>query len=305
MLNTDSVQHTDGMSQAPWNIFVRGGALGDFILSLPLLARISASQRPLCLITRRTYMELVGAKCRCDRFVDLDGAEGACLYGGAASPQLTCILRGAQVFVFSKQDQEMSDHLQTLDVKQIRWIDPRPDVPPHAAVRFLREGGFDPPPGLLQQPFWTGEGTGDALWLHPGSGSREKNWPPALFASIADAWRRETDGPVIVSFGPADAALANPMRQELVARGVHAEELHCPRLGLLKALLTTRARIFVGNDSGISHLAGACGVRTVAFFRNTSPVIWRPLGNCAVVPDELDQMQETWLTRAFRRAEQS
>jgi ADP-heptose:LPS heptosyltransferase len=38
------------------------------------------------------------------------------------------------------------------------------------------------------------------------------------------------------------------------------------------------ARIFVGNDSGISHLAAAVGTPVQAFFRTTEPRIWSPLG---------------------------
>jgi ADP-heptose:LPS heptosyltransferase len=38
------------------------------------------------------------------------------------------------------------------------------------------------------------------------------------------------------------------------------------------------ARGYVGNDSGVSHLAGLCGARSVVLFGPTSPRIWRPLG---------------------------
>ena len=36
--------------------------------------------------------------------------------------------------------------------------------------------------------------------------------------------------------------------------------------------------VYVGNDSGPSHLAGICGVPTVAIFATTAPQVWRPLG---------------------------
>jgi heptosyltransferase-3 len=35
---------------------------------------------------------------------------------------------------------------------------------------------------------------------------------------------------------------------------------------------------YLGNDSGVSHLAGLCGARTVVLFGPTSPVVWSPLG---------------------------
>jgi ADP-heptose:LPS heptosyltransferase len=51
---------------------------------------------------------------------------------------------------------------------------------------------------------------------------------------------------------------------------------NCP-LGKLAALLS-HASLYLGNDSGITHLAGACGVPTIALFGPTDPLIWGPRG---------------------------
>lgn len=42
------------------------------------------------------------------------------------------------------------------------------------------------------------------------------------------------------------------------------------------------ARIFIGNDSGISHLAAAVGTPVVCFFRSTDLRVWSPRGPAVV-----------------------
>ena len=42
--------------------------------------------------------------------------------------------------------------------------------------------------------------------------------------------------------------------------------------------LLSQARIYVGNDSGVTHLAAAVGTPVMAFFRTTDPRVWAPRG---------------------------
>jgi ADP-heptose:LPS heptosyltransferase len=49
--------------------------------------------------------------------------------------------------------------------------------------------------------------------------------------------------------------------------------------------MTAQAGCFVGNDSGVSHLAAALGIPTTVFFISTDPRIWRPLGRNVTVID--------------------
>ena len=49
-------------------------------------------------------------------------------------------------------------------------------------------------------------------------------------------------------------------------------------LVVLVALLLTQANAFIGNDSGITHLAAGLGIRTLAIFGPTNPAIYKPIG---------------------------
>jgi ADP-heptose:LPS heptosyltransferase len=104
------------------------------------------------------------------------------------------------------------------------------------------------------------------LALHPGSGSPAKNWPPDRFAALARAF--SPDRPWLLVAGPAEAA------EPLPPGAVLARDLPLRTLGAVLA----RAGLFVGNDSGVSHLAAAWGTPTLALFGPTDPEVWSPQG---------------------------
>ena len=108
------------------------------------------------------------------------------------------------------------------------------------------------------------------LALHPGSGSPGKNWPVERFLQLVD--RVRPPEPWLVPCGPADVELVAPFRARTDC--VIAEGLPLRVLGALLA----EAGVFVGNDSGVTHLAAAWGAPTVALFGPTDAKMWSPEG---------------------------
>ena len=109
------------------------------------------------------------------------------------------------------------------------------------------------------------------LAIHPGSGAPRKNWPPERFGTLA---RELSNGqPWLLVDGPADRQAVGAI---LFAgpKAVVARDLRARVLGALLA----RAGLYVGNDSGVSHLAAAFGAPTLALFGPSDPAIWSPLG---------------------------
>jgi heptosyltransferase III len=96
--------------------------------------------------------------------------------------------------------------------------------------------------------------------IHPFASSPAKRAPMAVFDSAAK--KLSETMPVHWLCGPEES-LAGAVRIE------NLYELAC---------WLRRARIFVGNDSGISHLAAAVGTPVQAFFRTTDPRMWAPRG---------------------------
>ena len=115
------------------------------------------------------------------------------------------------------------------------------------------------------------------LTIAPGSGAREKNWPAECFQTVSRWWRGRTGGVVVLLIGPVEQERGGV---ELLRQGcIVASGL---RLAQVAALLS-RSDVYLGNDSGISHLAAATGVRTVALFGPSAPRQWAPRGKKSVV----------------------
>src|SRR4051794_39055959 len=102
----------------------------------------------------------------------------------------------------------------------------------------------------------------DYAVIHPFSGSARKNWPLENFRAMAERLGRVM--PVRWCSGEDDPALPDAVRIP------DLYELGC---------WIARARLYVGNDSGITHLAAAVGTPVVAFFGPASdPAVWGPRG---------------------------
>lgn len=114
--------------------------------------------------------------------------------------------------------------------------------------------------------------------LFPGSGSPHKNWPTENFAAVAAALAPPMRALVVL--GPAEGALEPTLMPLLREREI--AWLRGQPLGTIAGLARLAAG-FVGNDSGVSHLAAAAGAPGVAIFGPTDPERWRPLGRVRVV----------------------
>jgi len=110
--------------------------------------------------------------------------------------------------------------------------------------------------------------------IHPGSGSKQKCWPIEYFADLITWLRDEMRANVFVVSGPADYKIVERLKLKLKGSFFIVENLALPHL----AAVIKRCNLFIGNDSGITHLAAAVGVPTIAIFGPTNPVIWGPRG---------------------------
>jgi len=117
------------------------------------------------------------------------------------------------------------------------------------------------------------------LVVHPGSGGRAKRWPLASFIEVirvAASFGLEgvlVTGEAEADLEPALQASALPAGWKRVSR-LPAETL---------ADLLAGSTHYLGNDSGPTHLAAACGASVLALFREDSLPAWRPFGKARVV----------------------
>ncbi len=110
--------------------------------------------------------------------------------------------------------------------------------------------------------------------IHPGSGGQHKCWNTGNFLAVAE--KLKGDGFVVVFIlGPAEI---EKFTSETIAE-IKACGNCLSGLDLLEtACILSHADVFLGNDSGISHLSAAMGTRTIAIFGPTDPAVYGPLG---------------------------
>ncbi|MCL5278861.1 MAG: glycosyltransferase family 9 protein [Planctomycetes bacterium] len=115
--------------------------------------------------------------------------------------------------------------------------------------------------------------------IHPGSGGPKKCWHLDNFLGLA---RELADREVEALFllGPAEIQRLRPSEKVQI----HAVAKCAAHLALHQVIgLLSCADAFVGNDSGVTHLAAGMGVRTIALFGPTDPAVYRPLGRTVAV----------------------
>jgi heptosyltransferase-3 len=111
--------------------------------------------------------------------------------------------------------------------------------------------------------------------FHPGSGSKKKNCPPEFWIELINDTALEIFQRRILLLGPAEEEWHQLFAKELIGAGV--ELVISPDHHVLLSLLKN-ASLYVGHDSGITHLAGLLGTSTIALFKNSNPLQWAPLG---------------------------
>jgi heptosyltransferase-3 len=125
---------------------------------------------------------------------------------------------------------------------------------------------------------WTG---GPLAIVHPGAGGMTKRWPAAGFARVVELLQGRADMQVLLHEGPTDAEAVAAVQAALARR---CEVLRQPALPELAGALR-HVSAYVGNDSGVSHLAAAVGAPTLALFAaaNVRWQSWSPAARMRVV----------------------
>jgi heptosyltransferase-3 len=125
-----------------------------------------------------------------------------------------------------------------------------------------------PPPRL--------SGPGPFLGVAPGSGHPCKNWPLSHYYEVTRTLAWDMNLRVIWLAGPAEASIL-PYLQGLSAAQDHLLVAGEPLTAVAATL--ARCRLFLGGDSGLTHLAAAVGVPGIlALFGPTDPLVWAPQG---------------------------
>ena len=155
----------------------------------------------------------------------------------------------------------------------VPWVCPAKTLFPtdqdrQAAHQALEQAGIGGTPGLLP---WA---------IHPGSGGRSKNWPLENFLNLAEQLQAQQRWQPFFILGPVEEEVSPGTAESIRARGFPLVR-HLP-LNVLAGLLELSAG-YLGNDSGVTHLAAALNLPTFALFGPTDPGLWGPVGKRVVI----------------------
>jgi heptosyltransferase III len=255
------------------SLVYHSGALGDFITTLPAIRlwKRAHAEGPLVLLGRPEHGLLAG-----DLFHetwDASGARFASLFSKEPSGRAAaeCLPGVDSALVFAAAASPLWTAVSGLGLREAMRQDPFPSAESRGEthiVDYHLELFGDRVHDKDRTPRIAVPGTPRKLVaVHHGSGSVRKNWPRERFEELAEAMRRR-GWPVAWIVGPAD--------DDRGPRGESQRWISLPLPELARRL--AGCRLFVGNDSGVSHLAAAVGCPTVALFGSTNAAVWAPRG---------------------------
>jgi heptosyltransferase-3 len=259
------------------------GALGDFITAIPALRywKFLNTREKFVLLGLPSIGEFARDIGLIDDVFDVNSSRFLPLFSERFTPEAEKILSPFQTAIlFAAPNSPIINTIKQGGISTLYWQPPFPSSCIHA-IDYRLSLFADPSsfPDQERTPVVTPSGQAIAaatkvlppdispVALHPGSGNRKKNWPFERYLSLADALRKKKMA-VLWLLGPAEEGFEVPPQDRIVSN---------QSLSLCAALIS-RCRAFIGNDSGMAHLAAGVGCRTIALFGPSDPMVWAPRG---------------------------
>jgi heptosyltransferase III len=267
-------------------LVIRGGALGDFVLTLPVLA-VLRGHFPRCSIEilgcpRIASLAVAGGLADCVSALESPALAPFFAQDGGRTAAAADYFAGFDLVVSYLYDPERTFQANVSRCGSAKFIagPHRPDeaLNTHATELLLRPleylgiHGADPCPHLTLAA-GAERLEGDCLALHPGSGSEKKNWPEPNWNKLLQILAQTTRWNFLLIGGEAEGARCQRLAANLPpGRAVIAQDLPLVELALkMKSCVT-----FIGHDSGITHLAAALDLPGLALWGPTAETTWRP-----------------------------
>ncbi len=273
------------MESAPFQraLVIRGGALGDFLLTLPVLhaLREAAPDSQLQVLAYPGVAALAKASGLVDdvRSIEYGPLAGFFTRGTVLDPALRDYFGSFDLVVSYLYDPDgiLAGNLRAAGVRRLIEGPHRPGENAHAIDQLaapLAELGLPLAGRAVRLRIKPKKKTKDLLLaIHPGSGSVAKNWPPERWLELAEHLLQENDVHLAIAGGEADAGTLRVLqRLEASPRVEFWQNLQLTEL----AERLAAARLYLGHDTGVSHLAATVGTPSLLLFGPTEPGVWAP-----------------------------
>jgi ADP-heptose:LPS heptosyltransferase len=241
-------------------LLIRPGGIGDLIVSLPALESLRADFLEVWVAEQNVPLI---------RFADAVhsiGSTGLDLLEFAEAPKLVERLRAFDSIIswYGSNRPEFRDRIERLCLP-FRFLPALPtDNKLHATDFYVAQVAVEHALACSSNLKVPSRPREDFAVIHPFASSPQKRWPVEKFREVA----RLLKMPVRWCAGP----------QEHLPDAVRIDDLY------ELACWLARAQIYIGNDSGISHLAAAVGTPAIVLFGPTDPAVWAPRGSLVLFP---------------------
>jgi heptosyltransferase III len=275
-------------------LVLRPGAIGDALLAFPVLKALKKQYEGthLTLVSNAQVLPLAQAFGVAEETFNFQDIKWSELFSssGIHTSFMRDLLAQTDLVICWMRDPDgiIERNLKMSGIKHCIIAPGRPPAGEHLhIVDYLAraiglpnvgEQFIAPSSGSLLNPSFKGTTTKHIIAIHPGSGAVEKCWTASRFAEVIKRlWEQSYQ--VLLLAGPADTERVNDLLQDLSpppGPGIFQMLTRAPLLEVAQHL--QHCMCYLGNDSGITHLAAMLGIPTVAIFGPTDPKIWRPMG---------------------------
>jgi heptosyltransferase-3 len=291
-------------------LLIKLGGLGDLLVALPsiMLLRKSFPGARIDLVGRKTYGELLRERGVVDAVFSADDAVWLPIFDPGLERRrgFAKKLAGYDLilgwFLEYPGARSKIENIQGETTSDSRYFR-APGLPPFQRIIydrganlsisryfFEKTAGFVRDNGLLEFSFEECAVLPKArvrrrqkfAVVHPGGGSEKKCWPLDRFLEVISFLSQAGYAGTVVT-GEAEERLEPKLRAARFPDGWSWNPR--PPLSTLADILDSAA-IYIGNDSGVTHLAAACGAAVIAIFRKEHESMWRPFGRTRVLSAE-------------------
>jgi len=268
-------------------LVIRGGAIGDFILTLPAIAALRR-HFPNAELEVLGYPKIASLALQSKLLDNVRHIESRQLAGffasrGDLAEDLCDYFSGFNIIISYLYDPDEIFRANIARCSTAQFIQgphrPNEGEQFHAAKVFLkpleRLAIFDAHcvPELRLRSI--NGGLANTLALHPGSGSESKNWPESQWKELLKMLVTATGLNFLLVGGEAEGGLLNRLASGLPSGRIQVAQ-NLPLTELADRIHNCTA--FVGHDSGITHMAAALGLPCLVLWSHTEQSIWQPLG---------------------------
>ena len=272
-------------------LIVNQGAIGDLLLSLPAMRLIRKYRGDFTLAGKPENALFIKAAEECSSALPSTATAFSELYSGVVHPILAYF---DDIWWFTRRRGLVPTILMMPDsskkAKVVFTVDESPERVHCSRFQFemVRKSlGVDDEMKEFLQPLKyvrdKGDNTMFHMAIHPGSGSRKKNVPLESYLSIARRLLERLEWlKLVFILGPAEQDIVQKVEDFALSMEGRAKILFGQDLSVVADCLG-RTSLFLGNDSGMAHLASWCGARCVVLFGPTDARLWAPIFDTIVV----------------------